>query len=208
MQLVHGLDLVPGYLIVLQEHPFVEKAIMRVWDVQSFAGRSVCYLAKAYVGCYETETRVPPILSDYYDSYFVRSAKVSAHLSPLRDGVYTIWTMVQSSDGGSVNEFMITRSYHLLLDPSQPRLLVRSSTSGPRYGDYGLTSDNISHTGYISVFDIYQGCPGIFSCWDEIEPGGLNGRPLSDIKVCGHMSAYSGAITYVVKNRVLVDYYL
>jgi len=140
--------------------------------------------------------------------------RLSAHKSPVHEGLYVIWVCISStSPSDSIQSTTTTLKYTLLLLPNNPgapyHLHLRSSISvDPRH----LVAHDISYAGHTELFYYFGNrtllrvlsLPELHAITDDSD--GMVDLPGSGGFI--HLSAYSGALTYITDDSVVVNYYL
>jgi len=119
------VDLVPGYLILTRfvDSPRSRRFCLELWDVDTLSlppagGRSESTLPPSVIS---HEVGMPKV-----DQYMTPRIRLSAHPSPLREGVYTIWVLVRDVTA-AIHKFRLS-----LLEPRKPLLYQNA------YQDHGI----------------------------------------------------------------------
>lgn len=126
---------------------------------------------------------------------------LSAHESPLREGIYSVWVYVSNSTNAS------TFAYSLSLSPTsgphEPSLRQRRSTSDIPKG--GLSGE-ISYGGHVSLWNKTH-WHQILNCRGEFLDKVPIGFPNGDTECTPYLSAYGRTYTCLTRYSIVVDYY-
>ena len=137
---------------------------------------------------------------------------ISAHESPLRQGLFVIWVYILlRSDSQRLPSTSITRKYLLSPNPTnnEPhQLKLQSSTF--LQSAYSVIR-HISYAGHIEFFDYSRNRTQRVLSLRELDRITDDSDGVVDLPDTGdhvHVSAYSGALTYATHRSVVINYYL
>lgn len=136
--------------------------------------------------------------------------RLSAHESPLHEGLYVIWLFIPSGNRAlpDPTSYSTICRYNLSCNPQGPgvpnQLHLKSSM---RTDCYNVICD-ISYAGHTEIFhnrtERVLSLPELHMVTND--NGGLVDLPDAGDHI--HVSAYSGALTYSTHDSVVINYYL
>jgi hypothetical protein len=144
--------------------------------------------------------------------------RLSAHRSPLHEGIYRIWMSTSPYNNGLPPPATVIARFHLSL-PSSPRSLSANPTSSPRLQlqtfwrarCHYLIDLDISYSGHtvghFSGHRVYLALSPFFSRLSEQQDSSDWVVDLPHAMYPVHVSDYSGALTYATSHSILVNYY-
>jgi hypothetical protein len=209
------MALIPGHLILVEHDPSGAQLNVGVWGLQS--------LMLQETGD-RRELKIPPILCAtiplpefcrVHDSCSDFTYQISAHPSPLREDVYTLWVLMNSIPQGNVHQHpnCAVRKFRLLFGKRSLSLIQTQSWEVAARIYLGDTTQ-ISYAGHVGIADLpsmgdphpatFQILPLDDPTWDPTHHGGQINRLKEK---CVQMSAYSGALTYCEADRICITYF-
>jgi hypothetical protein len=191
----YRVELIPGYLILLQNKSFLYKLELRIWDTDSlmeFMMEHYSHLGRLHP---------PPVLSEPITldaSFFCHNFRLSAHTSPLRDGLYTIWMLAEGSSSDLMHKYYIS-----IPEPRKPSLHRKGSHICTLQDDRFDEQSRISYAGHIHIYthdprwickitSLAEHLSDIKEVSPKIMRLGLNKRRVSKIQyITSHVLNYS-----------------
>ena len=140
----YRIELIPGYLILLQNRSFIYTLEFRVWDTKCLME----FMMQHYTRLGRPQPR--PLLSESITldaSFFCHNFHLSAHASPLQEGHYTIWMLAEGSSTDLIHKYHISTA-----GPQQLSLHREGSRICTLPDDRFDEQSRVSYAGHVHVY--------------------------------------------------------
>ncbi|KIM84432.1 hypothetical protein PILCRDRAFT_6101 [Piloderma croceum F 1598] len=211
----HNVALVCGYIITSEPVPPSDISRISVIDIQSLAEYWMPIDSMEHWKSVAIQD-ILPLTSDIIHGrcYHGPGFRLSAHESPLHEGLYVIWLFIPSRNMALPDPTFCSTicRYNLSCNPQGPgvpnQLHLKSSMRTDTC--YNVDRD-ISYAGHTEIFDYVRNRTQRVLSLPELHMIMNDNDGLVDLPDAGdhiHISAYSGALTYATHDSVVINYYL